>query len=48
MKRAETSEKSWPDAITDASRAHHKPYIDKIIACQDEWELIELIEVSEV
>ena len=104
MKGAETSEKSWPNAITTASlltvlivkdngrymakcpeldlvtemdtkeealkaivelireyaqdyktreeiylkspnRAHHKPYVDKIIACQDEWELIELIEV---
>ena len=104
MKDAETSEKSWPNAITTASlltvlivkdngrymakcpeldlvtemdtkeealkaivelireyaqdyktreeiylkspnRAHHKPYVNKIIACQDEWELIELIEV---
>ena len=102
MKRAETPEKSWPNAITTASlltvlivkdngkcmakcpeldlvtemdtkeealeaieelireyaedykareeiylkspnRAHHKPYIDKITACQDEWEIMELI-----
>ena len=107
MKRAETHEKSWPNAVTAASlltvlivkdngrcmakcpeldlvtemdtkeealkaivelikeyaedykareeiylespnRAHHKPYIDKITACQDEWEVMELIEVSEV
>ena len=28
--------------------AHHKPYVDKIMACQDGWEVMELIEVSEV
>lgn len=27
------------------NRAHHKPYVDRILACQDEWELWELIEI---
>lgn len=27
------------------NRAHHKPYIDRVLACQDEWELWELIEI---
>jgi len=30
-------------SLKSPNRAHHKPYIDKIIACQDEWELMELI-----
>ena len=31
--------------LKSPNRAHHKPYVDKIIACQDEWELMELIGV---
>ena len=27
------------------NRAHHKPYVARILACRDEWELWELIEV---
>lgn len=27
------------------NRAHHKPYIDRIVACRDKWELWELIEI---
>ncbi len=27
------------------NRAHHKPYIDRVLACRDEWELWELIEI---
>jgi methyl coenzyme M reductase gamma subunit len=27
------------------NRAHHKPYIERILACRDEWELWELLEV---
>ncbi len=29
--------------LKSPNRAHHKPYIDKITACQDEWEIMELI-----
>lgn len=31
--------------IASPNRAHHKPYVDRILACQDEWELWELIEI---
>ena len=31
--------------LQSPNRAHHKPYIDRIAACKDEWELIELIGV---
>ena len=27
------------------NRAHHKPYIEKILSCKNEWELKELIEI---
>ncbi len=27
------------------NRAHHKPYVERILACKDQWELMELIEV---
>lgn len=31
--------------LKSPNRAHHKPYVDRIIVCQDEWEIMELIEV---
>lgn len=31
--------------LKSPNRAHHKPYVDKIVACRDEWELMELIGV---
>ena len=31
--------------LKSPNRAHHKPYIDRIIACQDEWEVMELVGV---
>jgi predicted RNase H-like HicB family nuclease len=31
--------------LRSPNRAHHRPYIDKIIACQDEWEVMELVGV---
>jgi len=29
--------------LKSPNRAHHKPYIDRIASCRDEWELLELI-----
>ena len=31
--------------LRSPNRAHHKPYIDRIMACKDEWEFMELIGV---
>jgi len=31
--------------VRSPNRVHHKPYIDAILACNDEWELMELLEV---
>jgi len=31
--------------LKSPNRAHHKPYVDRITACRDEWEIIELIGV---
>jgi predicted RNase H-like HicB family nuclease len=31
--------------LQSPNRAHHKPYVDRVMACQDEWEIMELIEV---
>ena len=31
--------------LKSSNRAHHKPYIDRIIECQDEWAIMELIGV---
>jgi predicted RNase H-like HicB family nuclease len=31
--------------LKSPNRAHHKPYVDRIMACQDEWEVMELIGV---
>jgi len=31
--------------LRSPNRAHHKPYVDRVMACQDEWEIMELIEV---
>jgi len=31
--------------VRSPNRAHHKPYIDAILACNDEWELMELLEI---
>ena len=31
--------------LRSPNRAHHKPYVDRVMACQDEWEVMELIEV---
>lgn len=30
--------------LRSPNRAHHKPYIDRIMACHSEWEVMELIE----
>ncbi len=27
------------------NRAHHKPYVDRVAACKEEWEIMELIGV---
>ena len=27
------------------NRAHHKPYVDRILACKNDWELMELVGV---
>ena len=32
-----------PLYLRSPNRAYHKPYIDRIMDCQDEWELMELI-----
>ena len=32
--------------LKSPNRAHHKPYIDKILTCREEWELMELIGVQ--
>lgn len=29
--------------LRSSNRAHHKAYIDRIVACRDEWEVLELI-----
>ena len=29
--------------LRSPNRAHHKPYTDRVMACQDEWEIMELI-----
>ena len=31
--------------LRSPNRAHHKPYVDRIVACQDEWEVMEFIGV---
>lgn len=31
--------------LASTNRAHHKPYVDRIVTCQDEWEIMELIGV---
>lgn len=31
--------------LKSPNRAHHKPYVDAIYACENEWEVMELIEV---
>jgi predicted RNase H-like HicB family nuclease len=31
--------------LNSPNRAHHKPYVDAISACNDEWEVMELLEV---
>lgn len=32
--------------LNSPNRAHHKPYIDKIVTCKNEWEVMELIGVK--
>lgn len=29
--------------LRSPNRAHHKPYVDRIMTCQDEWEVVGLI-----
>jgi hypothetical protein len=29
--------------LKSPNRAHHKPYVDRVAACRDEWEVLELI-----
>ncbi|MEK7764652.1 MAG: hypothetical protein AAB368_00305 [bacterium] len=29
---------------TSPNRAHHRPYVDRVLACRGEWDLRELIE----
>lgn len=31
--------------LRSPNRAHHKPYVDMIMDCQDEWEIMELLGV---
>lgn len=31
--------------LRSPNRAHHKPYVDRIIGCRDEWEIMELVGV---
>ena len=31
--------------LRSSNRSHHKPYVDAVLACHDEWELMELLEV---
>ncbi|MBT9161153.1 MAG: hypothetical protein DDT26_02454 [Dehalococcoidia bacterium] len=31
--------------LKSPNRAHHKPYVDRIIGCRDEWEIMELVGV---
>jgi predicted RNase H-like HicB family nuclease len=31
--------------LRSPNRSHHKPYVDAIIACHDEWEVLELLDV---
>jgi antitoxin YefM len=31
--------------LRSTNRAHHKPYVDRVMVCQEEWEIMELIEV---
>ncbi|MBI1743139.1 hypothetical protein HYR54_08750 [Candidatus Acetothermia bacterium] len=31
--------------LASPNRAHHKPYVDSILACRDEWAVWELLEV---
>jgi predicted RNase H-like HicB family nuclease len=43
---AEDYEKREKIFTKSPNRAHHKPYIDRILECKDEWALYELIEVK--
>jgi len=40
---AEDYKASEATYLRSPNRAHHKPYIDRIASCSDEWELLELI-----
>jgi predicted RNase H-like HicB family nuclease len=31
--------------LRSPNRAHHKPYVDMIVACHDEWEIMEFVGV---
>jgi len=31
--------------IHSPNRSHHKPYVDAVMNCHDEWEIMELLEV---
>jgi len=31
--------------LRSPNRSHHKPYVDAVIACHNEWEVMELLEV---
>ena len=31
--------------LRSSNRSHHKPYVDAVITCHDEWEVMELLEV---
>jgi len=42
---AEDYQAREPLFLSSRNRAHHKPYIDRILACRNDWELWELIEV---
>jgi predicted RNase H-like HicB family nuclease len=31
--------------LRSSNRAHHKPYVERVVACQDDWAIMEFIEV---
>jgi hypothetical protein len=42
---AEDDGAHWNRNLNSPNRAHHKPYVERILSGRDPWELMELIEV---
>ncbi len=42
---AEDYQKNLNKYLKSPNRSHHKPYVDRILACTNDWELMELIEI---